>query len=117
MGPMAYLEGKPEGDHSMPLKRRTGRGVLGVASRDPRDMAKAGLLEVQSPAMKVRIHRKTAPETGATPCPRLEPDAGAASAVVEHRPMRTGEGMSGRPTSRWHVQRGRTTGSPTGRES
>ena len=31
--------------------------------------------------------------------------------------MRTGEGMSGRPTSRWHVQRGRTTGSPTGRES
>jgi hypothetical protein len=40
MGPMAYLEGKPEGDHSMPLKRRACRGVLGVASRDPRDMAK-----------------------------------------------------------------------------
>jgi hypothetical protein len=69
MGPMAYLDGKPEGDHSMPLKRRACRGVLGVASRDPRDMAKAGLLEVQSPAMKVRIHRKTTPETGATPCP------------------------------------------------
>ena len=69
MGPMAYLDGKPEGDHSMPLKRRACRGVLGVASRDPRDMAKAGVLEVQSPAMKVRIHRKTTPETGATPCP------------------------------------------------
>ena len=68
MGPMAYLDGKPEGDHSMPLKRRTCRGVLGVASRDPRDMAKAGLLEVQSPAMKVRIHRKMTPETDATPC-------------------------------------------------
>jgi hypothetical protein len=65
---MAYLDGKPEGDNSMPLKRRTCRGVLGVASWDPHDMAKAGLLEVQSPAMKVRIHRKTTPETGATPC-------------------------------------------------
>ena len=69
MGLMAYLDGKPEGDNSMPLKRRTCRGVLGVAPWDSRDMAKAGLFEVQSPAMKVRIHRKTTPETDATPCP------------------------------------------------
>jgi hypothetical protein len=53
----------------MPLKRGACRGVLGAASRDPRDMAKAGLLEAQFPAMKVRIHRKKTPETDATPCP------------------------------------------------
>jgi hypothetical protein len=35
-------------------------------------MAKAGLLEAQSPAMKVRIHRTT-PETGATPCSGMNP--------------------------------------------
>jgi len=66
---MAYLESKGEGDKSMPLKRGACRGVLGAASRDPCDKAKAGLLEAQSPVMKVRIHRKKTPETDATPCP------------------------------------------------
>jgi hypothetical protein len=58
LGLMAYLELKGEGDKSMSGKRWACPGVRGVASRDPCDMAKAGLLEVQSPAMKVRIHRK-----------------------------------------------------------
>ena len=58
---------------------------MGVASWDPRDMAKAGLLEVQSPAMKVRIHRKRTPETDATLCsgsnrtPGQPPQRGASS--------------------------------------
>ena len=69
MGPMAYLAGKPGGDKSMPGTRRSSGGVQGGVPLGPRGMAKAGLLEAQSPAMKVRIHRKTAPETGATPCP------------------------------------------------
>src|SRR5215475_10667169 len=47
---MAYLDPKGEGDNSMPLKRRPCSGVGGGASRDPRDMAKAGLLESQSSA-------------------------------------------------------------------
>ena len=46
---MAYLEPKGEGDNSMPLKRRPCSGVGDGASRDPRDMAKAGLLESQFP--------------------------------------------------------------------
>lgn len=46
---MAYLEPKGEGDSSMPLKRRPCSDVGGGASRDPRDMAKAGLPESQSP--------------------------------------------------------------------
>ena len=58
LGLMAYLEPKGEGNKSMSEKRRACPSVRGAASRDPRDMAKAGLLEAQSPAMKVRIHRK-----------------------------------------------------------
>ena len=46
---MAYLEPKGEGDNSMPVKRRPCSGVGGGASWDPRDMAKAGLPESQSP--------------------------------------------------------------------
>ena len=85
---MAYLESKGEGDKSMPLKRGACRGVLGAASRDPCDKAKAGLLEAQSPVMKVRIHRKR----------RLKP--------MPHRvPVRTGpwgnlRGVEHRPICR-----------------
>ena len=46
---MAYLEPKGEGDNSMPLTRRLCSGVGGGASWDPRDRAKAGLPESQSP--------------------------------------------------------------------
>src|SRR4029450_8739894 len=49
LGLMAYLDPKGEGDESMPGKRRPCPGVRGGASRDPRDMAKAGLPEAQSP--------------------------------------------------------------------
>jgi len=57
---MAYPDPKGEGNKSMSGKRRACPGVRGAAPRDPRDMAKAGLLEAQSPAMKVRIHRNDA---------------------------------------------------------
>ena len=36
----AYLDGKPEGDRSMPVKRRPSGGVHGGVPQDPRDMAK-----------------------------------------------------------------------------
>jgi hypothetical protein len=97
---MAYLELKGEGDQSMPLKRRTCRGVMGVASWGPRDMAKDGFPEAQSPAMKVTHPSEMTPETDATTCPGQNRRSGATSAVVEHRPTRTVEGMSGRPKSR-----------------
>jgi hypothetical protein len=42
---MAYLESKDEGDNSMPEKRRALEGAGSAALRDPRDMAKAGLLQ------------------------------------------------------------------------
>ena len=46
---MVYLDPKGEGDNSMPLKRRPCSDVGGGAPWDPRDMAKAGLLEPQFP--------------------------------------------------------------------
>ena len=42
MGLMAYRDPKGERDKRMPEKRRSSPGVRGGASRDPRDMAKAG---------------------------------------------------------------------------
>jgi len=46
---MAYLDLKGKGDKSMPGNHRSRPGVWGGAVGDPRDMAKAGLLEIQSP--------------------------------------------------------------------
>ena len=81
LGRLAYLDGKPEGDKSMPGKRWPSGGVQGGVLRDPHDMAKAGLLEVQSPAVRVRTLRNDAwnrcrvmsryePEIGASPVTR-----------------------------------------------
>ena len=46
---MADLDLKGEGDNSMPGNRQPGPGVWGGVPGDPRDMAKAGLPEAQSP--------------------------------------------------------------------
>ena len=55
LGPMAYPDPKGERNSSMPGKRRSGSGVRAEALRDPRDMAKAGLPESQSPEdVKIR---------------------------------------------------------------
>ena len=60
LGRLAYLDGKPEGDKSMPGKWWPSGGVQGGVPQGPRDMAKAGLLEAQSPAVRVRTHRHDA---------------------------------------------------------
>jgi hypothetical protein len=56
----AYLDAKAEGDQSMPVKRWLSEGVDGRVPQGPRDMAKAGLLETQSPAVRVRTRRNDA---------------------------------------------------------
>jgi hypothetical protein len=60
LGRLAYLEGKPEGDKSMPGKWWPPGGVQGGVLRGSRDMAKAGLPEAQSPAVNVRTLRNDA---------------------------------------------------------
>ena len=49
LGPMAYPDARGERNKSMPGNRRSSPGVRGDASWDPRDMAKAELVEAQSP--------------------------------------------------------------------
>jgi len=60
LGSTAYLDAKARGDNSMPVKQQPARGVPGGALQDPCDMAKAGLLAAQSPAVKVTTHRNDA---------------------------------------------------------
>ena len=67
VGPMAYPDPKGERNHRMPGKRRSGSDVGAEASRDPRDTAKAGLLEAQSPDDE----RERPPERHPIPAPRF----------------------------------------------
>ena len=51
LGSAAYLNPKGQGNKSMPTKPGTAEDAETVARRDPRDMAKAILLEVQCPSV------------------------------------------------------------------
>jgi len=52
LGHRANLKAKARGDNSMPEKRGPLEDAEGVVPQDPRDTAKAGLPESQSPAVK-----------------------------------------------------------------
>jgi hypothetical protein len=49
LGLMTYLDPKGEGNHSLSGNQRSCSSVWSDALRDPRNMAKAGLPEPQSP--------------------------------------------------------------------
>ena len=99
----------------MPGKRRSCPGVRGEASRDPRDMAKAGLLEAESPE----------DENSHPPERHLLPAPCSAMAFLQGRrnlrgvercPVRAIKEMSRTPKSRSDVRQGRTRDQPSGRE-
>ncbi len=83
LGLMAYRDPKGERDKRMPEKRRSSPGVRGGASRDPRDMAKAGLPDSPIPRRRKGQSAGTTPETGAMLCggivegPLQPPERGA----------------------------------------
>jgi hypothetical protein len=52
LGHRVYLKAKARGDKSMPEKRGTLEDAKGAAPQGPRDRAKAGLPEPQSPAVQ-----------------------------------------------------------------
>ena len=56
-GHLAYLAAKTGGDQSMPGTRELSEDVYGAVLQDPRDMAKAGLPEAQSPALQAYFPR------------------------------------------------------------
>src|SRR6266851_6860545 len=68
LGLMAYLDPKGEGDNSMPGNQRSCPGVWGEVLGDPRDMAKAGLPESQSPGDVSPSSAGKTPGTGAVSC-------------------------------------------------
>src|ERR1700712_1691354 len=82
----------------MPGKRWPSGGVQGGVPQDPRDMAKAGLLEAQSPEVKVRTRRNDACYRRRV-MPGHEPVGPGTLRGSERRPVRAVKEMSGRPTS------------------
>jgi hypothetical protein len=115
LGQMAYPDPKGERNSSMLGKRRSCPGVRGEALRDPRDMAKAGLPEAESPDdAKIRPS-----ERHPLPTPRSATASFACCCnlrSVERCPARAIKEMSRTPTSRSDVQQRRTRDQPSGRE-
>ena len=111
---MAYPDPKGERNNRMPGNRRSCPGVRGEASRDPRDMAKAGLLEAESPedekSHPPERHLKPAP------CSAMDVEGRRNLRGMERCPARAFKEMSGTPKSRSDVRQGRTRDRPTGRE-
>ncbi|MBT2407545.1 MULTISPECIES: transposase [unclassified Streptomyces] len=107
LGLMAHLDPKGDGDQSMPENQRPGSVARDGALRGPRDKAKAGLPEPQSPV-----------DESSHPSERLlKPMPCPVTALMHGRhtfrdmgrcPVRTLKEMSGAPTSRYDVQQGRT---------
>jgi hypothetical protein len=52
LGHLVYLKAKAGGENSMPEKREMTEDAEDIVPQDPRDMAKAGLPEAQSPAVE-----------------------------------------------------------------
>ena len=91
------------------------QGVWAGVSRDPRDMAKAGLPESQSPDdATIRLsERRLLP----APCSATVFFVGRCNLRgVERCPVRAIKEMSGTPTSCSDVQQGRTRDQSSGRE-
>jgi hypothetical protein len=111
LGLMAYPDPQGERDNRMPANQRSCPDVRGEALGDPRDMAKAGLPEPQSPD----------DAKGHPPERRLKPAPCSAMAwsrsrrnlrSAERCPVRAMKEMNEAPTSRSDVQQRRTRDHP-----
>src|SRR2546430_3016730 len=79
-------------------------------------MAKARLLEAQSPVVELRTPPDTAPEVGATGIGRFRLSSSQPSRPVGDRQRACSRGRTGRLRHARHVQRKGNSGWPTGRE-
>ena len=99
----------------MPANQRSCSGVWSGALGDPRDMAKAGLLEAQSPEGA----STRPPERRLKPAPSLAAGSQGVCCNLQGRgrcPVRAFKEMSGPPTSRSIRTAETNVGSPVGRE-
>ena len=79
LGSMAYLDAKARGNKSMPSGGGHREDVEGGLPRNPRDMAKAGLPESQSPEGESDAPAGKTSETGVVFCVGMNRWAGATS--------------------------------------
>ena len=84
LGHLVYLKAKAGGEKSMPEKREPPEGAEGAVLQDPRDRAKAGLPESQSPAVQLSHSLLQRLERSAT---------GGGSFSFRDRPPPTGRAM------------------------
>ena len=82
-----------------------GRVQASEAPGDPRDMAKAGLPESQSPEGANATPAGKTPETGTGPCGRVTTNLLQSSGALERCPVRVLKETNGTPKSRWYMQR------------
>ena len=115
LGSTAYLNPKGRGNKSLPTKPRTKEDADIVARRDPRDMAKATLPEVQGPS----VHGGPLAPASTEPGGRVAQASGRPERPlrVQHRPMRAGKAGVDRLPHAADVLYACTAGWPTGRES
>src|SRR6266702_4492804 len=101
----------------MPGNRRPCPGVRGGAPGGPRDMAKAGLPESQSPEGATWSPAGKTPETGAGPCGEMIMCSLQSFGAQERCPVRAFKETDGTPKSRSTRTAVMNMGSPKGRES
>ena len=83
LGHLVYLKAKAGGEKSMPEKREPLEDAEGAVPQDPRDRAKAGLPESQSPAVErhtrcYSVSNAASPGTDRSPYCGLPPPTGRA---------------------------------------
>ena len=93
------LKAKAGGEKSMPEKREIPEGAEAVVPQDPRDKAKAGLPEPQSPAVESHT-RCYSVYNAALPGAARSAFAGRHLRLARRWLVRPLKGMSGAPTSR-----------------
>jgi hypothetical protein len=99
LGHRDYLRAKAGGDKSMPEERGSLEGAEGIAPQGPRDRAKAGLPEPQSPAVQMHT-RRYGVYNAALPGAGRSRFAARLLRLARRWPARSLKGMSGAPTSR-----------------
>ncbi len=120
-GSTAYSRSKGQQDNSMPSKQEPSEDVYDVVLQDPRDKARAVLLESQTPARQAHLPRRQRLERGHQhPAESLSPSVPSGWWAMDDQSIQGTEqvkGSNGTPTLRSDICRFGNAGWPTGRES
>jgi hypothetical protein len=120
-GSTANSRSKDQQDNSMPSKQEPSEDVYDVVLQDPRDRARAGLPEPQTPAREEHLPRSQRLQRGHRyTADHVSPPEPSDRWAMGDQPIpgtAQVKGSNGAPTSRSDVCRFGNAGWPTGRES